>query len=445
MYSAYSFVNIQSMIDNELGKVAPLGELSKTGASFSKEHGFYGDAAAAPFARLICLRSTEADDSTNNVTLIPMPASYSDPLLQVANWFAKTALNSGFTNDSTLAAQNFSTEFPTFTLLDIGKMYSNPAGQWLPGSVTVKLNSATEDNYLKLWFVDAAFQAEYSFFTIEILGPLPNVDDLTKDYETTIPLLQGLTIEGQIKKAKDLWYGSDYTVLDAEAFAWYDFEDPTKTTPATFVYAIWGAAGNNDDAKRQATRDWILGKSQYGQDRFEVHLPDLFISTEFYLIPLWDRVAVPAQTVTYGVYHPAVKPNEAVSISKDTMDGYAASWVTGDNIEIVGTTMKSVMVLALGNEKNRLAKPTFSAQWPGYAAIPTTHVDFDNMSPATQDFVYLLNSMLVAAETLTEYSDLPSGMSRVIRGDKLFLAASLNDCQYLVLCKKYFTDKAANA
>lgn len=445
MYSAYSFVNIPSMIDNAVGKVAPLGELSKASASFSKEHGFYSDAVAAPYVRLVCLRSTEADDSTNNVTLVPMATGYSDPLLQVANWFAKTAINSGFTNDSALAAQNFSTEFPTFTLLDIGKMYTNTAGQWLPGSVAMKLNGASEDNYLKLWFVDAAFQAEYSFYTIEVLPPLPNVDDLTKDYETTIPALQALTIEGQIKKAKDLWYGGDYTLLDAEAYAWYDFEDPTKTTPATFVLAIWGAAGNNDDAKRQAIRDYVLANSQYGADRWEVHLPDAFIPTEFYLIPLWDRIAVPEQTVSYGVYRPAVKPNEAVSISQDTMDGYTAAWVTGDNVEVVSTTMKSVLVLALGNEKNRLAKSTFSAQWPGYAAIPTTHIDFDNMSPTTQQFVYLLNAMLVTAETLNEFSDLPAGMSRVTRGNKLYLASTLNDCQYLMLAKQYFTDKAAAA
>jgi len=443
MYSAYSFVNIQSMIDNAVGKVAPLGELSPDSASYSKEQGLYGDAVAAPYARLVCFRSTEEDDSTNNVSLVPMDVAYSDPLLQVANWFAQTSINGGFSNDSTLAAQNFSTEFPNFTLLDIGKMYSNTANQWLPGSVAIKLTTASEDNYLKLWFADAAFEAEYSFYTIEVLPPLDTVDDLTQDYETVLPALKALTIEGQIKKAKEKWSKGVRPVIDADTFEWYDFEDAEQHAPAPYVYAIWGQAGNNEDAKRQATRDFILGKSKYGQDRWEVHHPDLFIPTEFYLIPLWDRVAVPEQTVSYGLYRPVVKPAEAVRISKDTMVGYPDAWVSGDNIEIVSTCMKSLQVLALGNEKNRLAKPTFSEQWPGYAAISTTHVDFDNLHPETQQFIYLLLNMLVAAESLTAYSDLPAGMSRVTRDGKLYLAATYKDCQYLVLNKQYFTDQAS--
>ena len=310
MYSAYSFANIQSMIDNAVGKVAPLGEMSPTAAAFSKEHGFYSDSATAPYANLICFRSTTEDDTTHNVSLTPIPSNYSAALLQVANWFAQSAINGQFTNDSSLTAQNFTAEFPNFTLLDIGKMYSNSKNQWLPGSVTVKLKNTSEDNYLRVWFVDAAFRAEYSFYTIEILPPLSPIDEMTKDWEVTIPALQALTIEGQIKKAKQKWAAGVNPVLDAKAFEWYDFEDATQHAPAPFVYAIWGAAGANDDAKREATRAWILANSTYGQDRWEVHFPDLFIPTEFYLGPRWDRLAGPQQTLVDGLYRPDVGPAE---------------------------------------------------------------------------------------------------------------------------------------
>ena len=123
------------------------------------------------------------------------------------------------------------------------------------------------------------------------------------------------------------------------------------------------------------------------------------------------------------------------------MPGYNATCIR-NNIRAVSTTVKSVMMLALGNDKNRLAKPTWSEQWPGYAAISTTHIDFDNLDPTTQQFIYLLNSMLVAAENLTDYSDLPVGMNRVERDNKLYLSATFKDCQYLMLAKKYWTDQA---
>lgn len=440
MYSAYSFVTIQSMIDNAVGKVAPLGELSPTSATFSKELGFYADAAAAPYARLVCFRSTNAADTVNNVTLIPMPVTYSTPLLQVANWFAQKSITGGFTNDSTLAAQNFSTEFPNFTLLDIGKMYSNAQGRWLPGSVAVKLNTSGEDNYLRLWFVDEAFKGEYSFYTIEILPPLEPIDELTKDYETVIPKLQALTIPGQLKKADARFSATPTTHLIGESWEWYDFEDASQHTPAPYIYAIWGAAGNNADAIREATREYILANSAYGQDRWEIHHPDLFIPTEFYLIPLWDRVAIPAQTLLNGLYRPAVKPVDAQTLARATMVDYPAAWVNG-NVEVVSTTVKSAVMLALGNQKNRLAKPTWTEQWPGYAAIPTTHIDFDNLDPDTQGFIYILNQMLVTAESLTMYSDIPTGMTRLERGGKLYLSASYKDCQYLMLAKKYWTSQ----
>lgn len=439
MYSAYSFVTIQSMIDNEPGQLSALGELSGPAMTFSREKGIYGS-STAPSVRIINFRSTTADDSTNTTTLITMPTTHSDALLAASQWFAEQSIAGTFTADAAQTAQFFTAEFSNFTLQDIGKMYVNSAGQYLPGSITVKLNTVSEDNVLRLWFADEAFRSEYGFYEIQVLPPVDNIDDLTKDYEDVIPVLQALTIAGQLKRADAQFSQWPTTHLLGRQYAWYDFEDATQTTPATFVVAIWGAAGNNDDAIRDAIRDYILDNSEYGQDRWEIHFPDLFIPTEFYIIPLWDRFSIPFQTLLSGVYSPTVKPADAVTIAEATMDGYATDWITS-NLDIAGTVYKSVVFLALGNEKNRLAKPTFAEQWPGYAALSTTHIDFDRLDSKTQAFILLLNDMLFSAETLTEYSDLPTGMTRVTRNGKLYLSASLYDCQYLMLTKAYFVNQ----
>ena len=46
--------------------------------------------------------------------------------------------------------------------------------------------------------------------------------------------------------------------------------------------------------------------------------------------------------------------------------------------------------------------------------------------------------MLIAAESMDEYSDIPTGFSRVIRDDKLFLVFSMGNIHYLMVAKKNF-------
>jgi hypothetical protein len=60
------------------------------------------------------------------------------------------------------------------------------------------------------------------------------------------------------------------------------------------------------------------------------------------------------------------------------------------------------------------------------------------MSADTKTWLYLLADMLVVAETMTAYSSLPLGMTRVTRNGILYLVASFKSVNYLLAAKSNF-------
>lgn len=442
MYSAYSFVLIPSFIDNAVGVVSPVGELAPRSYTASKEKGSYSNADIAPSAKLVTFRSTEADENTNNTTLIQMPVVYRNPLLMISNWITEECIAGNFTADRTQMLQYINAEFGTvFDVLDMGAIVLAGQNQYIPSSITLKHIAAgnTQDNYLKLWFADETFRTEYTFFEIEVLSPTDVVDALTNDYTTVFPLLEAITVPGQLAKADTLFSKYPTTHLIGKNWRWYDFDDATKNMDAPYVYAIWGFAGNSDDAIREATKDYLLANSSFDATRWGVHHPDLFVPTEFYIIPTWHNIAIPFQTILSGIYSATVKYADIPAIAAATMPGFTPAWIA-QSVTVSGTAFKSLNFLACGHPDNRLAEKTFDKQWPRYTSLSTTHIDFDRMGDDTENFILLLNRMLVAAESMTAFSDLPQGMTRVVRDDMIYLSTTYEEVQYLVLSKQSYPE-----
>jgi hypothetical protein len=54
------------------------------------------------------------------------------------------------------------------------------------------------------------------------------------------------------------------------------------------------------------------------------------------------------------------------------------------------------------------------------------------MSVATQNWAQMINQMLPIARDMTQTSTIPLSYSRVIRGNKMYLAKSIDNVQYLL-------------
>jgi hypothetical protein len=60
------------------------------------------------------------------------------------------------------------------------------------------------------------------------------------------------------------------------------------------------------------------------------------------------------------------------------------------------------------------------------------------MSTDTQNFMLLLGQMLAAAESLTQYGNVPAGMTKLTRNGVLYLVATYEGINYLMVAKSNF-------
>jgi len=73
--------------------------------------------------------------------------------------------------------------------------------------------------------------------------------------------------------------------------------------------------------------------------------------------------------------------------------------------------------------------------FPDYIPIPTSSIDFNRMQVRTRDWLILLETVLMIAETANEFTSVPTNLRRIKRGDTLYISALYNNINYLVAAK----------
>lgn len=436
MYQLKAFMVINSLINNEQGKVSELGELSSQSRSYSREIGIHAN-SQYPNVRLFTYYSF-LDDTRTEVT-----DATATELLKIGDWLSNQAIGNHFTSDRTAFMQALSAEFAeTIQLLSTGKMVSNSLNQWLPESIEFRLNSDTRENQYKIWFSDEAFRHQYDKFELEVIPPILTVDDFFKPTSTVQQILTENTVVKLHNRVNQVANKHPYTAILSYEYHWASQETDGTKLPTTWTVILYGEAGINADLIRNALAEYILKNSDYGRERWEKVLPDIFIPTEFYLCPVWTKFSTPNLQLQGGVHSPVMPYREMIPFALESMYGYSKTHLE-QHLVSFATIFKSMSILACGHERNRTASPKFEEVWPEYANIYTTSRDFNRISPEAQEFIMLLNKMLVEAETMTPDSEIPQQMTRVRRGDMIYLTSSYLGVEYLMPCRYNYLARIA--
>jgi PKD repeat protein len=452
-YVLKGFVGYSALANNTPDVVATLGELSTYSRTFSQDILLFGGSTGGNTPSSVDL-SVFSSINAESVE-VAVPSDYATTILTIVTWMYNQALAGTFTADPNVFIQAITSQYGSLiNTITIDQMLSQ-GGAWLPGYVQFYFTNAstvapsyTSESRIKLWFADQSFQSEYDLYTIAVVPPITNLDDFF-DVATQVQTeVNAVTMPQTMAAIKTAENGKPYTILNTQIFNWMDPITAGNYIPTNWTYLIWGAAGNNIDAIKEALQQYILANSTHTQSEWAQIFPDIFTSTEFIITPLWTQYAIPNQTLVQGMYSPTVNPNQALVMAQDTAVGteYTAQYVS-NNINIVPTAYKAMAMTAVGNPQNDGGITEFAVRWPDYIDVPTTSTDFDRMSQSTQGFVTLLYQLLAAAEVMTETSDLPTGITRLTRtnsttGDVVMYAvASYNNVDYLVVTKAFLVGK----
>lgn len=452
-YVMKGFMTYDPLDNNAVNAIASFGELSTYAKTFSPDTQTYVAVVDQSVALVLFTSATTNPNnpqsggaSSGNASFMTYQApkiAYTNTALALGAWLYSQSVATTLATNQVTLANNILAEFTgQMTNIQVGVIIANSNGQSMPEWVSYVQTDGTNANYVKLWFSDASFREQYDQYIIRVVPPLANLDDFFQASTTVIPEIGTISLTTLLGQAQQVSNSQPYTTILAPSYGYLNPNNPIATNPANFTAVPWpvliyGQAGDNVDSIKQALINYILANSTHTENQWSAIFPDIFNTTEFIITPMWDQYSVPNLTLDAGVYSPIVNAASAVTIAQKTAIGpnYTASYI-GSNMDVVNSAYKSMSFLSIGSPTNRNAIVRLVQQWPDYMSVGTTNPDFNRMQPATQQWIMLLQLLFQTAETMTTYSDLPGGVTRLIRGNIMYAVANFQNVDYLVVSRQ---------
>jgi uncharacterized membrane protein YgcG len=441
-YVLKGFIENNAFLDATPGAVSTIGELSTLSSTYSTTKAEYFQESISPDLTLTTFTSN--DSSTGNVQV---PQNLVTQILEIAAWvFAQTQAipNPGKIAAATITAgllAQFETSAQNFTcgnMVTDGTYWVPEWVQWENTTDSTYGSIATgKANIIKIWFDDASFKTEYDGYQIVVIPPITPLDNFFTTSANVLALIDGVSYIENINNIQAAKNGNPETVLVGET---YDYVDPTNQTnliPTNWSLLIYGPAGNNIDAIQNALINYILANSSHTQAEWTNILPSLFKQTEFTLIPMWDQYAIPNRNQVTGIYSPQANASRALSMMNSVAQAYPAAHIASNTV-VQSFPYNCVALVSCGSPNNSGNNFQLEDVYLDLLSVPSTNVNFSKMSQATQTFFLMLDQMLIAAESLTEYGNVPVGMSTLMRDGIFYLVSTLNNINYLMVCKSNF-------
>lgn len=427
MYSLKGFTRIASLVNNTIGTISPIGELSTWSLTYSRDIGEYFN-TTYPGLSLVSFFSTDSVTGKK-----PVDTVFSDHMLTVSNWI----IEYGYTKGGLITSEDFNVDILNFFQGNISGVNFGPIVNngtlYLPAWISWS-NPALPENNLKLWFSDSHFSQGYDKFEIVIIPPISNLDDFFLSPAAVQIAINSRTISETVDIIQVAKNNNPETVIRVNSYDYKNSAFPNITFTTNWSILIYGIAGDNIDSIKDALISYILSNSTKTLSQWIAILPDLFKRTEFNILPRWDKYAIPNLTIQPGIHSPNVNFIESAVFAKATLINYPVAHI--DNyISSFGVSYKSLAVLCISNPENLNNKYNITDVFPDYINVGTSSLDFNRMGLQTQEWSIILEKLIIAAETVGLYSDLPPGIRRVIRDNKFYVASVYNNIQYLVSAK----------
>lgn len=437
MYELKAFAHIGALVDNNRAVVAPIGELAPTAITYSREKEYYST-ATAPGQGLVVFSSKRDGvvEKTNSVL--------AESLINISKWAYAQALSGSFTSNTESFRTRFIVQFgATYSLYATGAMVKAGNNVYMPGYIEVRDNQDDDLRY-RVWYSSEAFEQQFDEYEIKVVGPIDELDVFFQGSVTVAEALaartQDVTFE-QVQAAKE---GYPETYVRSEMFEWYDPNNIAITARKATYWnvVIYGVAGNNIDAIKEALREYILSHSTHTKEEWAVIFPEIFTATEFICAPLWGQPSITNKIISTGLYSSITKLTLAMFQLNRLVrgEGYTAEWLT-EHGEVVGTSHKAINMVVIGGPKNRDGIVELYMRYPDYINVLSTGNDFMRMKPETRKFVMALEEMLMVAEVMTPDSSIPVKYSRMVRDGVLYLVQTVDKFQYLVVSHHSYMDE----
>lgn len=427
MINIKGFAVNRNMTSNVKDEVNEIGELSAYGVTYAKDRGIYSITENDD----IILTTFLTKEDGNDITL---SLEHQQHIIGVVDWIYNRSIKKGTEIYAHELLQDLIEQFATSAEYFKSGDIVYDGNIWMPKWVSWRMKDDAKEINIRIWFSDDSFRRTYDEYEMTVVPPLTPIDDFFKTSNKVKQLLDARTLPirtNEIEVAKD---GKPETKIRTELFHWVDPLDPTNKIPTYWDVVIYGEAGDNVDSVKDAVIEYILSHTTRTREEWTEIFPDIFKRTEFVLLPDWTTYAIPNREIEAGIYSPLLKVRDIIpELAKFTPlvpEGHRNA-----HAEIMSHPYKSLMISSVSSHENRDNKFSLKDFFPDYLAQASTSQDFNRQSLYTRDWAERLTEMIIIAEEMTPYSDIPRRYTRLKRNDQLFLVCNYDNVHYLVVAK----------
>lgn len=432
MYTLKGFVNIDGLANSAADTVAAIGEISSKSLTYAKGFGEYTNSSYPLYTVYSFLTAT----STGTITI---PTALQTQIFAVIDWAYQYQKSSSAATSATGFTAAMVAQFGTAAnSIGCGSLISNGSIKF-PEYITwvnpdLETNDTATGGLVKLWFCDASFQDQYDEYEIVVIPPLSTLNTFFSGSTAVAAAIAAYTYSDTINAVQTAQEDYKATLLVAHQYAYVDPSDSTNRITTNWTLLIYGEAGNNIDAISAAIQAYLLANSDYTAAQWAVLFPDIYNSTEFYLIPRWKNIAIPSQTLTSGAYSSVVNLAKELAYVKSIFSSYSSTFIES-HLAVIPCNYKSLELLVLPSSDNADTELDIGTIFDDIINVPTSDTLFNMMASTTRAWITMILELIIEAEDATAESTLPSGMSRVTRNNVLFITKEYSGVNYLVATK----------
>lgn len=427
------FCEIHDLIIN--GSTSPIGELTNSTRTYSKEPDFYFTADNP--CDLHIFRGVSGTSMYEK-----LPSTFSQPILAMCKWLFEQAQGDNTTESSQSCLQLLKATYTNgWVWKDVGKMVTNNA-IWLPSSISFTYEVGGVINEFKIWFANEYFAVEFPYREIYVIHPIPiaDIDFLAERNYKQVAIRLTEETTSKIEQRVQALIGNNtnpYTARIVMSFDIYDRLNVPNFNRGDWTIIYYGNPNDAEEETYEKIKECILTNSKYPESDWSDIIPDLFNPLEFAVVPYWNEVGLENETIVGSTYTPIFTYKGGTVLPAR----YCSLWgeeAVIESLQIVPHQYKSIHMGFAGKPKNNGGRILIKQIYPDYQLIPSADPESGMMSKDTSKFIFDLEEMLAAGEIVTPDGMPPKGIQRVIRDGKLYITRRSNKVKITMITRYQF-------
>lgn len=385
------FVTRDDFVTPKNQDVAPIYELSTASLTYAKRSQSLYPSSKPNY----CLQVFSLEGGTE-ITTIEL-AAIIDAVVGFSTWITNDVVSTkqhliiSYTNQ-----YNLTHSATPLTQLDYNDIISYN-GIRAPNYLTFKV----ADVECAIWLSDATFQVFYPKYDIDIVLPFDNFAALaqsTGDMLDALASFDPVSMNDRIEVKKGGFAPTHTKMLNIP----YQPLNTTVQRNCYFAFNIYGKHGNYDHILKLALYNHLTTTLGLDGAFVEAVFPSILNINEFYIIPRWERTAIPVMVGEVGILSQVSKTYAENFDIENYVRTYSNPTYVRNNTYSVPFPYNNALLNVVNGFYSEEPVKDFASYYPDIISVSSIHPDYARMSMRTQHFMSMLEMMISIADADTQ-------------------------------------------